>query len=135
MTCVVLVVLMVATFPRRLDPRSVRLRRWFQRHLGFSDERVPVSLSRTPGCRPGERGRARLQQEATVEEFYARVCAALEGLPFELCWWTTAPATTRRMLRRLAESDPRVRVVYLSRNFGHQTALTAGWTTPVATPW
>jgi polyisoprenyl-phosphate glycosyltransferase len=29
-------------------------------------------------------------------------------------------------LERLAETDPRVRVVFLSRNFGHQTALTAG---------
>jgi dolichol-phosphate mannosyltransferase len=30
------------------------------------------------------------------------------------------------ILDRLATTDPRVRVVYLSRNFGHQTALTAG---------
>jgi len=29
-------------------------------------------------------------------------------------------------LERLAGGDPRVRVIYLSRNFGHQTALTAG---------
>jgi polyisoprenyl-phosphate glycosyltransferase len=29
-------------------------------------------------------------------------------------------------LERLAAADPRVRIVYLSRNFGHQTALTAG---------
>src|SRR5206468_2945097 len=27
---------------------------------------------------------------------------------------------------RLAEGDPRVRVLHLSRNFGHQTAITAG---------
>jgi dolichol-phosphate mannosyltransferase len=30
------------------------------------------------------------------------------------------------ILDQLAASDPRVRVVFLSRNFGHQTALTAG---------
>jgi dolichol-phosphate mannosyltransferase len=30
------------------------------------------------------------------------------------------------VLERLASGDPRVRVVFLSRNFGHQTALTAG---------
>jgi dolichol-phosphate mannosyltransferase len=30
------------------------------------------------------------------------------------------------LLDELALADPRVRVVYLSRNFGHQTALTAG---------
>ena len=39
--------------------------------------------------------------------------------------WTTARGP-RELLERLAETDPRVRVVYLSRNFGHQTALTAG---------
>jgi len=31
-----------------------------------------------------------------------------------------------QILERLAEADPRVSVVFLSRNFGHQTALTAG---------
>src|SRR5262249_21994944 len=30
-------------------------------------------------------------------------------------------------LTSLAASDPRVRVLSLSRNFGHQAALTAGW--------
>ena len=35
---------------------------------------------------------------------------------------------TRRptLLNRIAEADPRVRVMHLSRNFGHQAALTAG---------
>jgi dolichol-phosphate mannosyltransferase len=33
---------------------------------------------------------------------------------------------TAPVLERLAATDPRVRLVYLSRNFGHQTALTAG---------
>ncbi len=33
---------------------------------------------------------------------------------------------TPMKLEALAANDPRVRVVYLSRNFGHQTALTAG---------
>jgi glycosyltransferase involved in cell wall biosynthesis len=66
-------------------------------------------------------------EEATVEEFYARVCAALEGLPFELVLVDDGSSDdSAAMLERLAESDPRVRVVYLSRNFGHQTALTAG---------
>ena len=30
------------------------------------------------------------------------------------------------VLEQLAAEDPRVRVIFLSRNFGHQTALTAG---------
>jgi dolichol-phosphate mannosyltransferase len=66
-------------------------------------------------------------EEALIDEFYARVCAALEGLRFELVLVddgsTDGSAAT---LDRLATTDPRVRVVILSRNFGHQTALTAG---------
>ena len=33
---------------------------------------------------------------------------------------------TPELLDRIADADPRVRVVHLSRNFGHQAALTAG---------
>jgi glycosyltransferase involved in cell wall biosynthesis len=66
-------------------------------------------------------------EEATIEEFYARVCAALEGLPFELVLVDDGSSDGSPMLLdRLAGTDPRVRVVQLSRNFGHQTALTAG---------
>jgi dolichol-phosphate mannosyltransferase len=66
-------------------------------------------------------------EEALVEEFYARVCTALEGLRFELVLVDDGSSDkTPEILDRLASSDPRVRVVYLSRNFGHQTALTAG---------
>ena len=66
-------------------------------------------------------------EEALIDEFYTRVCRALEGVQFELVLVDdgstdgSAPA-----LDRLAAGDPRVRVVSLSRNFGHQTALTAG---------
>jgi glycosyltransferase involved in cell wall biosynthesis len=66
-------------------------------------------------------------EEATIEEFHARVCAALEGLPFELVLVDDGSTDgSPAALERLAQNDPRVRVVYLSRNFGHQTALTAG---------
>jgi dolichol-phosphate mannosyltransferase len=66
-------------------------------------------------------------EEELVEEFYARVCAALAGLQFELVLVDDGSTdATPRMLDQLAENDPRVRVVFLSRNFGHQTALTAG---------
>jgi dolichol-phosphate mannosyltransferase len=66
-------------------------------------------------------------EEATIEEFYARVCSALDGLQFELV--LVDDGSTDRSeaeLSKLASNDPRVRLVQLSRNFGHQTALTAG---------
>lgn len=66
-------------------------------------------------------------EEGTIEEFHARVCAALDGLPFELVLVDDGSSDGSPMkLTQLAHEDPRVRVVQLSRNFGHQTALTAG---------
>src|SRR5436305_4948943 len=66
-------------------------------------------------------------EEATLETFYARVCEALEGVPFELVLVDDGSTDqSAAILSRLASADPRVRVVRLSRNFGHQTALTAG---------
>jgi dolichol-phosphate mannosyltransferase len=66
-------------------------------------------------------------EEATIDQFYARVCGALESLQFELVLVDDGSSDgSAAALDRLAENDPRVRVVYLSRNFGHQTALTAG---------
>jgi len=66
-------------------------------------------------------------EEATVEEFYGRVCEALAGLNFELVLVDDGSTDgSLATLDRLATTDPRVRVVCLSRNFGHQTALTAG---------
>jgi polyisoprenyl-phosphate glycosyltransferase len=66
-------------------------------------------------------------EEATIDEFYARVCSSLEGTVFELVLVDDGSTdSSPQALDRIAAEDPRVRVVYLSRNFGHQTALTAG---------
>jgi dolichol-phosphate mannosyltransferase len=66
-------------------------------------------------------------EEETVDAFYERVRAALDGLRFELVLVDDASRDrTPELLDRLAESDPRVRVLHLSRNFGHQAAITAG---------
>jgi len=66
-------------------------------------------------------------EEDGIEAFCARVSAALRGLPFELVLVDDGSRdSSPAILERLAKSDPRVHVVFLSRNFGHQTALTAG---------
>jgi glycosyltransferase involved in cell wall biosynthesis len=66
-------------------------------------------------------------EDGTVGEFFTRVCAALDGLPFELILVNDGSTDgSALVLDQIAAGDPRVRVVHLSRNFGHQTALTAG---------
>jgi dolichol-phosphate mannosyltransferase len=66
-------------------------------------------------------------EEVLVEEFYNRTTRALEGLDYELIIVNDGSNdSTPEKLDRLAAADPRLRVVHLSRNFGHQAALTAG---------
>ncbi len=66
-------------------------------------------------------------EEELVEQFVARACAAVADFPFELILVNDGSSDrTPELLDRIAAEDPRVRVVHLSRNFGHQAALTAG---------
>jgi dolichol-phosphate mannosyltransferase len=68
-----------------------------------------------------------LDEDETAEAFYGRVCSALGDTPFELILVDDGSSDrTPAILDRLAESDPRVRVLHLSRSFGHQNAITAG---------
>jgi dolichol-phosphate mannosyltransferase len=66
-------------------------------------------------------------EEGTARELYNRVCAAMGDVPFELVAVDDGSSdATPAILAELAEADDRVKVVELARNFGHQTALTAG---------
>jgi dolichol-phosphate mannosyltransferase len=66
-------------------------------------------------------------EEQTIREFYRRVVESLSGVPFELIVVDDGSSdSTPEQLEELAGDDSRVKVVTLSRNFGHQAALTAG---------
>jgi glycosyltransferase involved in cell wall biosynthesis len=66
-------------------------------------------------------------EEGNVRAFCERTAAALGDMPFEIILVDDGSNdATPAILDELAAIDRRVRVVTLSRNFGHQTALTAG---------
>jgi glycosyltransferase involved in cell wall biosynthesis len=66
-------------------------------------------------------------EEELVEAFVTRACAAVADYTFELVLVNDGSSdSTPELLDRLAAADARVRVIHLSRNFGHQAALTAG---------
>ncbi len=68
-----------------------------------------------------------LDEEGTALAFVDRVRSALDGLPWELVIVDDGSGDeTPRILGELARADERIKVVTLSRNFGHQTAITAG---------
>jgi dolichol-phosphate mannosyltransferase len=67
------------------------------------------------------------EEEDTVAPFTERVAAALGELNYELILVNDGSKDrTRDAMARAVEADPRVKVVSLARNFGHQPALTAG---------
>lgn len=68
-------------------------------------------------------------ESATLPRFYERVVAVMEGLgePFELILVDDGSRdTSLQVMRELHERDARVKVISLSRNFGHQIVITAG---------
>ena len=69
-------------------------------------------------------------EEAVIGETHRRLVAVLEtvpGLDFEIVYVDDGSRdATLSLLRGLHGADPRVRVLALSRNFGHQIAITAG---------
>ncbi|HET6549806.1 MAG TPA: glycosyltransferase family 2 protein [Solirubrobacter sp.] len=67
------------------------------------------------------------EEQDTVAPFIERVSAALDGVDFELVLVDDGSTDgTAAAMARAAAADPRVKVVSLARNFGHQPALTAG---------
>src|SRR5215212_3508536 len=68
-----------------------------------------------------------LNEEGLAAEFCERTTAALGDLPFEVVVVDDGSSdTTAAILDERADADPRIRVLHLSRPFGHQMALTAG---------
>ena len=68
-----------------------------------------------------------LNEEGLAAEFCARTTAALRGLPFEIVVVDDGSSdATAAILDEQAAADGRIRVLHLSRPFGHQMALTAG---------
>jgi glycosyltransferase involved in cell wall biosynthesis len=68
-----------------------------------------------------------LDEEGLAAEFCSRVASSLGDLPYELVIVDDGSSdATPAILDRLAAADPRIRVLHLSRPFGHQMAITAG---------
>lgn len=68
-------------------------------------------------------------EEASLTEFHQRLVSSLKalGLSFEIIYVDDGSTDgTLALLHRLREAEPAVKVIELSRNFGHQLAITAG---------
>ncbi len=68
-------------------------------------------------------------EEEAIRPFYAQLAQAIALLPYSFCIFFINDGSSDRtpeILREIGQADPRITVVDLSRNFGHQAALTAG---------
>jgi dolichol-phosphate mannosyltransferase len=68
-------------------------------------------------------------EAGVIERTHAKICSAIDGLPHDFRFLYVDDGSddgTAASLRNIADSDARVSVLSLSRNFGHQAALTAG---------
>lgn len=68
-------------------------------------------------------------EEEVINLFHTKLTAALIDLPYIFTVWYVNDGSkdgTGGKLAEIARNDSRVQVVELSRNFGHQAALTAG---------
>jgi polyisoprenyl-phosphate glycosyltransferase len=68
-------------------------------------------------------------EEGVVEHTHKRICDVVDSLAYDVSFIYVDDGSrdgTVDTLRKIADSDPRVTLLRLSRNFGHQAALTAG---------
>lgn len=68
-------------------------------------------------------------EQGVVEQTYEEVCKVIDALPYKFTIYYVDDGSedgTVESLNALARKDKRVVVLELSRNFGHQAALTAG---------
>ncbi len=68
-------------------------------------------------------------EELVISESYRRTKEALQSVPIatEIIYINDGSRDkTRELLDGIAASDPQVKVIHFSRNFGHQPAVTAG---------
>ena len=64
-----------------------------------------------------------------MEQTHAQVRAVVDSLPYDFKFIYVDDGSNDRTvgaLRKIADGDPRISLLQLSRNFGHQAALTAG---------
>jgi dolichol-phosphate mannosyltransferase len=71
------------------------------------------------------------REEATIETFHGRLVAALDSISPPIAYEAIyvddgSDDSTVELIKAICESDPRVKLVALSRNFGHQLAITSG---------
>ena len=68
-------------------------------------------------------------EEEALPALHQQLCAVIDHLPYDFkLWYVNDGSTdaTQKILRGFIEQDKRVIGLELSRNFGHQAALTAG---------
>lgn len=68
------------------------------------------------------------REEEIIEQFYQELSSVMKGLemPYEVIFVDDQSDATLEILKRIQRKDDRVKTISLSRNFGHQIALTAG---------
>ncbi|MCA2002937.1 MAG: glycosyltransferase family 2 protein [Chloroflexi bacterium] len=68
-------------------------------------------------------------EEGVVEQTHKRLCGVIDALDYDFRFIYVDDGSrdgTANSLQKIAADDPRVTLLRLSRNFGHQAALTAG---------